>query len=110
MPYLQSALVTLEAVPLARRVGAALNVISASPGLSVEQRAELVSVAIWPPCEAATPAGVEVSARSHSTVEERRDAVALRRQGVPEREVASRYGVQPTTVRMWVQAAKRDAL
>src|SRR5436190_11323509 len=93
----------LDAVPLPRRCGAALNVIEASPGLSVAERAEILSVAIWPPCEAVTPDVDEIPARQ-STAQERADAVALRRAGVSEAEVAARYAVARSTVRTWVHA------
>jgi transposase-like protein len=68
---------------------------------------DAVAVAIWPPCEAATPSGVAVSRNRNTTPEEREAAVALHRQGVPLAEVAARYCVAESTVKMWTAAAKR---
>jgi hypothetical protein len=100
---------TLADVPLPRRAGAALNVIGANPHLTVEERGELLAAALWPPCEVSTP-NFDFTPSRHSTVEERRDAVALRHQGVSEAEVASRYAVAKKTVRQWVHDAKRGRL
>src|SRR2546423_1502724 len=97
----------LDAVPLPRRCGAALNVIEASPGLSVAERAEILSVAIWPPCEAVTPDVDEIPARQ-STAQERADAVALRDSGLSMAEIASRYGVAVSTVKSWAAQARRE--
>jgi transposase len=41
------------------------------------------------------------------TAQERADAVALRRSGVSTAEVASRYFVAESTVKMWCAQARR---
>ena len=64
------------------------------------ERAEVLAVALWPPGDAAVPA-TTVSEPGHSTAQERADAVALRRSGVSTAEVASRYFVAESTVKMW---------
>jgi len=100
--------VSLADVPLPRRCGAALNILSANPGMSIAERAALLAEAIWPSCEAATPS-VDFTPRRNSTARERANAVALRRQGVSTVEIAARYGCAVSTVKAWLVKAKREA-
>ncbi|MFL5831071.1 MAG: helix-turn-helix domain-containing protein [Solirubrobacteraceae bacterium] len=49
-------------------------------------------------------------ATRRATPQERADAAQLRRHGVPIAEIAARYCVADSTVKMWVAAAKAGTL
>ena len=81
-----------------------MNVISSEPALTIEQRSELVALAVWP-SDTIVPG--EVAPRcQRSSREERATAVAFAEQGFSEREIAERLNRPRTTIRVWIRAAR----
>ena len=119
---------TFADLSLTRRAAAAVNVIDAYP-LTVEQRCELVALAVWPtditlpgpvsraartpdidhrPARkptSATPPATGVSARGGvSTPQERAQARELFRQGSSIASIADEFGVPWLAARAWCRA------
>jgi hypothetical protein len=95
---------TFAELPLSRRVRAAITVITEQPTLTIEQRGELVALAVWP-SNAILPGEVSPRRRD-ATAEERATAVQFAEQGYTEREIAERLGRPRTTVRQWLRTAR----
>jgi hypothetical protein len=101
----------IEVDPVVRAHGALRVIVREVGNLAVAERAELLSLALWPlapdtyvPDDLARRPGGRP--RTPVTAELRARAVDARLSGATDAEVAAQVGVSRTAVRGWVRAAR----
>lgn len=99
-------LTTLEAVPLQERIRGVLTALKAEPGLSGDERAELLCVALWPSSDRFPVCGVPLGLADRDAARIR--AGELRVAGWSFADVAREVGVPAATLKSWARQGRLE--